>query len=225
MNKRYYAATFFLAFFVSPIVIGVLLLIGIYIDSIFMYSLVDGEFMNNVIESLRFDFISPVFYILHIGIPVYLFALLAWGWYEYMKKAVFSEEKHKPGKASAYASEVFAPIIASYLYFMLVFIVISCVTKYSIEGSGGAPVVFHVFTLPFFFVMLMLSFSSNQEMFPVLVIAINAAIIAATMFAKARTKSKMIYNKKFKAQIIAVIGSLTVVGFQFLDKAINSILN
>jgi hypothetical protein len=118
------------------------------------------------------------------------------------------------------ASEIFLPIIISFGYYIVVWIISSFATGYSIDGSSGAPGVFFIITLPYLFMLLHLSFLWVQQLFPVAVSLLTGLIIAATMLAKHRTKFQIVYDKGLKKQIIFVIISLAITGIQFIHKAI-----
>ncbi|MDR1689994.1 MAG: hypothetical protein LBS21_15515 [Clostridiales bacterium] len=225
MKKKYFIKVFIKAAIVSPFIISYLFLFGFYIVNVFEGSLREGEFLHKIISTMRIDFISPVVQILQIVMPIYPFVFLAWRWYEYMKKKVFSVKLNTSNEpeTSITASRVFAPIIAVFILYMLNWVTTTInisVSNYIGEGRLHIPNIYNTLIYLYPLIGIALGFKSDIVTFPILVIIVTAVIISATMLANYRTESKMIYDKKLKSQIIIVVSILAVVGILYIHNLI-----
>jgi hypothetical protein len=203
MSKNF-VITFLLALVASPIAVSIMVLVGMFI----MMSLYQLPFLNefqNVMPLLS----TILAFAVTIFATIFVFTRL---WYKYIVKVIFREFGAPQSPMDAF--KVFAPIFASYAYYMLLWIFTFGITGYLKDGE--LPFCFSVLTFPYFFVN---SWSPvfrqlNMFMFPLSVTIMTALILAIVMFAKKRTESKMLYGKKMIVLLIIVVGIIAACLFQ-----------
>jgi hypothetical protein len=116
-------------------------------------------------------------------------------WYRSIKYTVFPDEPDESGKHHfPNAAKVFTPIVAAYVYYMLVWMITFGITGYLIDDN--VPGFFSVLTFPYFTIRATLAAFHYLDVFPIFVTLITAIIIAAVLIAKIRSKSHFVWDKK-----------------------------
>jgi phosphate transport system substrate-binding protein len=140
-------------------------------------------------------------------------------WYVFIKKSVFSVKvsENSTEGTTVDAGKAFAPIIAGKVYFILIWIITFGASGYLMDATASH--FFAALAFPYLLVNAVLDFGGIIEFFPVVVIAETAVIFFVFLFAKIRTKSRLIYGKKRLIPISVIVVIFAVIGLQFYGKS------